>query len=72
MAIQKYVKAIDLGNVESINTMGYNYEVGNGVDRDDDKMFVHYLQAANEKHPTACYSLARCYQVLAWEQTKIL
>lgn len=49
------------GSVVAMVTLGYRYECGEGVQRNDELAAEWYMQAANERDPEATYRLALLY-----------
>ena len=63
-AVCDYLKAIELdpGNVMAMNSMGYNYDHGIGVDQDKTAAFKYYKQAAELGFPVAQNNTAFYYR----------
>ena len=52
-AIQYYAQAIKRGNTEAMYRLGYMYDIGNGVEKDDAKALAWYLKSAKLGNTTA-------------------
>ena len=57
-AFEYWTKAADLGDIEADNNLGYMYENGQGVEKDEEKAVYHYEMAAIGGHPIARFNLA--------------
>ncbi|RIB00316.1 hypothetical protein C2G38_2234770, partial [Gigaspora rosea] len=46
---------------KQLRTLGYNYELGIGVEKDEKKAFEYYMKAAELGNPTAMQDVSLCY-----------
>jgi len=60
-AFDYYQKGAELGNAKCINALGYCYEHGDGVERNEEKSFEYYKQAANLNDLKAMRNLGSIY-----------
>ena len=60
-AIPLLEKAVELGDPVGLQTLGWCYFFGYGVDKDDDKAFSLYMQAADQGYVLADYAVGYCY-----------
>lgn len=61
-AAEWFERAANQGNVESMVELGLCYELGAGVQQDDDKALDWYTQAANLGHATAKFSVGEIFE----------
>ncbi|RIB23852.1 kinase-like domain-containing protein [Gigaspora rosea] len=47
---------------EQLRTLGYNYELGNGVKKDEKKAFEYYMKAAELENSDAMNDVSLCYK----------
>ena len=60
-AVEWYLKAVENDNEEAMRSLGFLYEMGNGVPKDDKKAFELYKKSAERGSAIAQLSLAYCY-----------
>jgi TPR repeat protein len=60
-AIAALKKAGDLGHAQALNTLGYIYQQGQGVEKNMFYAYDYYLQAANRGSAEAMWNLADMY-----------
>jgi TPR repeat protein len=61
-AFQWFEKAADAGHLEAMAELGLCYELGCGVEQNDEKALDWYTKAANEGHATAKFSVAEAFE----------
>lgn len=61
-AVDWFRQAADLGNTNAQCYLGFCYERGEGVDKDQEEAVKLYRCAAEEGNPTAQYNLGSCYE----------
>ncbi|KAF0477718.1 calmodulin-dependent protein kinase [Gigaspora margarita] len=54
---------IDFQNPEDIYWLGYCYEHGIEVEKDEDKAFIHYQKSANMNNSNGIYQVGYCYHL---------
>ena len=65
-AVIWYIKAAEQGLVNAQFKLGYCYQEGIGVSKDEKKALKWYAKAAEQGHTTAQYFLAYCYRYGIW------
>src|ERR1700752_5315845 len=55
------LKLIDSQTSSDILWLGYCYEYGIGVEKDENKAFTHYQKSAEMNDPNGMYQVAYCY-----------
>jgi Sel1 repeat len=61
-AFRWFEKAAEAGHVEAMAELGLCYELGCGVEQNDEKALDWYTKAANEGHATAKFSVAEAFE----------
>lgn len=61
-AFKWYLRAADRGSAMAMNSLGYLYDNGIGVERNPQKAAAWYLQAAEHGYPSAWFNIANCYE----------
>ena len=55
------LKLIDSQTSSDILWLGYCYEYGIGVEKDENKAFIHYNKSAEMNNPNGVYQVGYCY-----------
>lgn len=61
-AFEWFEKAAQAGHVEAMSELGLCYELGCGVEQNDEQALDWYTKAANEGHATAKFSVAEAFE----------
>lgn len=61
-ALSFFQQAMDAGNPNAANDIGWMYRRGLGVKQDDSQAFQYYREAAQKNNPTALHNVAFMYE----------
>ncbi|RIB26462.1 hypothetical protein C2G38_2163301 [Gigaspora rosea] len=54
-------KLADVNDPDGVCWLGYCYEYGIGIEKDENKAFIHYQKSADMKNPNGMYKVGYCY-----------